>query len=103
MIVRLRSAVSVEEVRATDARRAPGYRAGPGLRQKYHLSRPTGEHGGPRVTAGRLASQRLTGPPAGDPEEVVRRLLAVQAQDPRGARLGICSRCHDTPVSPATP
>ena len=44
------------------------------------------------VAAARLTSQLLSGPPAASPEEVVRRLLAVQAQDPRGARLGIRSR-----------
>ena len=40
----------------------------------------------------RLASQLLIGPPAGSPEAVVRRLLAVQAQDGRGARLGVRAR-----------
>ena len=42
--------------------------------------------------AGRFASQLLTGPPAKDPVAVVERLLAVQAQDPRGARLAIRAR-----------
>jgi hypothetical protein len=45
-----------------------------------------------RATADRLAAQQLSGPPARSPEDVVRRLLAVQAQDPRGARLSIRSR-----------
>ena len=40
----------------------------------------------------RLASQLLTGPPARTPESVVDRLLAVQAQDGRGARLGVRAR-----------
>jgi hypothetical protein len=40
----------------------------------------------------RFAAQLLTGPPARDPEEVTGRLLAVQAQDPRGARLAIRPR-----------
>jgi len=40
----------------------------------------------------RLASQWLSGPPARSPEAVVCRLLAVQAQDPRGARLSVRSR-----------
>jgi hypothetical protein len=44
------------------------------------------------VIAERLASQQLSGPPARSPEQVVRRLLAVQAQDLRGARLSIRSR-----------
>lgn len=37
----------------------------------------------------RLAAQRLTGTPASSPEGVVDHLLAVQAQDLRGARLAI--------------
>jgi hypothetical protein len=40
----------------------------------------------------RLTAQLLAGQPAGDPLEVVRRLLAVQGQDPRGARLAIRAR-----------
>ena len=40
----------------------------------------------------RLASQLLTGAPARTPEAVVDRLLAVQAQDGRGARLGVRAR-----------
>lgn len=44
--------------------------------------------------AERLTSQWLSGPPADTTEEVVTRLLAVQAQDPRGARLSIRSRSH---------
>jgi hypothetical protein len=41
------------------------------------------------VIAERLTAQLLSGPPARDPVEVTRRLLAVQGQDPRGARLAI--------------
>ncbi|HTD07259.1 MAG TPA: crosslink repair DNA glycosylase YcaQ family protein [Solirubrobacteraceae bacterium] len=41
------------------------------------------------VVLGRLASQLLTGPKASDPVAVVRQLLAVQGQDPCGARLAI--------------
>ena len=44
------------------------------------------------MIAQRLAAQLLTSPPASTPEDVVLRLLAVQAQDPRGARLSIRSR-----------
>src|ERR1700681_674979 len=44
------------------------------------------------MIAERLTAQLLAGPPAGDPIEVVRRLLAVQGQDPRGARLAIRAR-----------
>lgn len=44
------------------------------------------------MIAQRLAAQLLTGPPAESPGGVARRLLAVQAQDPRGARLAVRSR-----------
>jgi hypothetical protein len=44
------------------------------------------------VLAERLCAQLLSGPPAGAVDDVVRRLLAVQAQDPRGARLAIRAR-----------
>jgi Winged helix DNA-binding domain len=44
------------------------------------------------VTAERCAAQLLSGDPAGSAEEVARRLLAVQAQDPRGARLAVRAR-----------
>jgi winged helix DNA-binding protein len=42
--------------------------------------------------ARRLSAQLLSGPPARSPEAVVERLLAVQGQDPRGARLAIRAR-----------
>jgi hypothetical protein len=42
-----------------------------------------------RVTAERAAAQLLSGPPAGRAEEVAGRLLAIQGQDPRGARLAV--------------
>ena len=44
------------------------------------------------VTAERCAAQLLCGDRAGSPEGVARRLLAIQAQDPRGARLAIRAR-----------
>ena len=44
------------------------------------------------VTAERCAAQRLRGDPAGSAEEVAGRLLAIQAQDLRGARLAIRAR-----------
>jgi hypothetical protein len=44
------------------------------------------------VTAERCAAQQLCGDPAGSAEEVAGRLLAIQAQDPRGARLTIRAR-----------
>ena len=40
----------------------------------------------------RLTAQGLTGPPARGPVEVARRLLAIQAQDARGARLAVRAR-----------
>jgi Winged helix DNA-binding domain len=42
--------------------------------------------------AQRLTSQLLAGPPGQDPVAVAERLLAIQAQDPRGARLAIRAR-----------
>jgi hypothetical protein len=44
------------------------------------------------VAGTRLASQLLAGPPARSAEGVVDRVLAVQAQDPRGFRLSVRSR-----------
>jgi hypothetical protein len=44
------------------------------------------------VLAERLTSQLLAGEPARDPLTVARRLLAIQGQDPRGARLAIRAR-----------
>jgi Winged helix DNA-binding domain len=40
----------------------------------------------------RLTAQLLAGPPARDPVAVAERLLAVQAQDPRGMRLAVRAR-----------
>ncbi|MGC3995954.1 MAG: winged helix DNA-binding domain-containing protein [Propionicimonas sp.] len=48
------------------------------------------------VIATRLATQRLTGPPASDPAQVVRELLAVQAQDAPLARAMVALRCAGT-------
>jgi winged helix DNA-binding protein len=44
------------------------------------------------VIAERLSAQLLAGPPARDPVAVAARLLAVQGQDQRGARLAIRAR-----------
>lgn len=41
------------------------------------------------IYAERFFSQGLSGPPARDPAAVAERLLAVQGQDPRGARLAV--------------
>jgi hypothetical protein len=40
----------------------------------------------------RLTAQQLAGPPARGPVEVAHRLLAIQAQDARGARLAVRAR-----------
>ncbi len=45
-----------------------------------------------QIQAGRFTAQLLAGGPARDPLEVARRLLAIQGQDARGARLAIRSR-----------
>jgi hypothetical protein len=42
--------------------------------------------------AARLSAQALSGPPLQDPVAVAERLLAVQGQDPRGARLAVRAR-----------
>jgi hypothetical protein len=44
------------------------------------------------LLAARLAAQGLSGPPASDVVDATRHLLAVQAQDPRGARLALRAR-----------
>ena len=44
------------------------------------------------MLAERLTAQLLAGPPAQDPVGVAGRLLAIQAQDARGARLAVRSR-----------
>lgn len=52
-------------------------------------ARPTAE------VAARLAAQLLAGVRARNPEAVAGRLLAIQGQDPRGARLAIRARSDD--------
>ncbi len=47
-----------------------------------------------RVLAERISAQGLAGEPAADPVAVAGRLLAVQGQDPRGARLAIRARSN---------
>lgn len=51
-----------------------------------------GNAGEQAVTAERCAAQLLCGEPAGSAEAVTERLLAVQAQDQRGARLTVRAR-----------
>src|SRR2546423_940599 len=48
--------------------------------------------GQPPMIAERLTAQLLAGPPARGPVSVAERLLAVQGQDPRGARLAVRAR-----------
>ena len=55
-------------------------------------SRAAASPGELAVTAERCAAQQLSGDPAGSAEEVAGRLLAIQAQDPRGARLAVRAR-----------
>ncbi len=52
----------------------------------------TSDTGDPTMIAERLTAQMLAGAPARDPVTVTRRLLAVQGQNPRGARLAIRAR-----------
>ncbi len=47
------------------------------------------------ILAARLTAQLLAGLPAADPVAVAERLLAVQAQDPRGVRLAIRARTRN--------
>lgn len=51
------------------------------------------------VTAQRCAAQLLSGDQAASAEDVARRLLVIQAQDPRGARLAIRARSSGVSVS----
>lgn len=53
---------------------------------------PAGTSAERSLLAARLAAQRLSGTPAADVVEATRQLLAVQAQDPRGARLALRAR-----------
>ena len=54
------------------------------------MTRPPGQT--PDPLARRLSAQMLAGSPARGPLPVAERLLAIQAQDPRGARLAIRAR-----------
>src|SRR4030088_3677621 len=63
------------------------------------MSRPATRAVKASVLADRYAAQLLTGPPAGTAEDVTARLLAIQGQDPRGARLAV--RARSTGVSAA--
>jgi Winged helix DNA-binding domain len=44
------------------------------------------------LVAERFSAQLLSGPPATEPAAVAERLLAIQGQDPRGARLAVRAR-----------
>jgi hypothetical protein len=65
------------------------------LRERLSIV-PVIDSAAPAVTRGvvglRLAAQRLSGEPARSAAEVAGHLLAVQGQDPRGARLAIRAR-----------
>ncbi|HWC08514.1 MAG TPA: winged helix DNA-binding domain-containing protein [Solirubrobacterales bacterium] len=52
-----------------------------------------------RPIAARLTAQGLAGPPLRGPVEVAERLLAVQGQDPRGARLALRARTDGAAAS----
>lgn len=52
------------------------------------------------VADARLSSQGLIAPDAMGPGAVARRLLAIQAQDPRGARLAVRARLADGAEAP---
>ena len=54
---------------------------------------------GPEIIRARLAAQLLTGEPAGSVEYAAGRILAVQAQDPRGARLAVRARTSGLTVA----
>ena len=54
--------------------------------------RATANPGDQALIAERCAAQLLVGDPAGSVDEVAERLLVIQAQDPRGARLAIRAR-----------
>ena len=52
-----------------------------------------------RIHAARLTAQGLATRPARDPEAVAERLLAIQGQDPRGARLAVRARSEGLAAS----
>ncbi|MDQ2728431.1 MAG: winged helix DNA-binding domain-containing protein [Actinomycetota bacterium] len=66
------------------------------------MTGPVGVHAGNgrslRLTALRCQAQLLSGTAATDPVDVAGRLLAVQAQDPRGFRLAVRSRTSGVTV-----
>src|SRR5262249_39226016 len=64
-----------------------------GLAPRYHGGMTTPDPApAPRWLAQRLAAQLLSGPPAEGTAQVAGQLLAVQAQDQRGARLAVRAR-----------
>ncbi len=52
-----------------------------------------------KVLAERLGAQALSGPPLREPAAVAERLLAIQGQDPRGARLAVRARSEGLTVA----
>jgi hypothetical protein len=84
----LRSVTFLEQVRDTGCPR-PAVESPPVSTSE---SRETASPEDLAVTAERCAAQLLHGDPAASAEEVAGRLLAIQAQDLRGARLAIRAR-----------
>ncbi len=56
------------------------------------MANPAATPGPAQLLAERAAAQLLSGPPGATAEAVAGRLLAIQGQDPRGARLAIRAR-----------
>ena len=85
-----RSVSEGDEV-AVDVRGRPAAlpRGQAAVRQGVHLGLSPCD---PAVIRARLTAQQLSGPKAPSCADVVKRMLAVQAQDPRGARLAVRSR-----------
>ena len=76
---------------------SPAPPRGPNVRRRVTLQ--SGGSPADGVLAARLAAQRLSGPPARSALEATRHLLAIQAQDPTGARLAIRARSRSRHAS----
>ena len=76
------------------ARAVSRLRAVSGLRHDGRVAKnsPADRVAASCFAAGRFAAQLLTGAPAATAVDVAERLLAIQGQDPRGARLAIRAR-----------
>lgn len=69
------------------------------LRRRYREAMASSRSAERSLLAARLGAQRLSGSPAADVVEATRHLLAIQAQDPRGARLALRVRITGGPAS----